>query len=521
MMDDPDQGLAQCRARPLSEIDLIGSAFEAVSEAFILYDLQGKPLVWNRAYCQLVECSDDEIRERMAWDFHPAEDVEHVARVFSGVLESGEPAYVEAGVLTGTGRVVPCGLSGSPLKNDVGDIIGLCGVGRDLTDLKRAETLYDVIMHSAMEGFTISALDGTFLEVSDSFREMLGHSLSGPGPANVTDIEGGGFPPEIRDRARRIVSGGSDRFEMRLRKKDGSAIDIEISATRRDIDGGRMYSFIRDVTERKRIEAELREHRDNLEGLVQQRTRELEALNARLRREIAVRELAEDELRRVNEELEDYAKLVSHELRTPLSGIFLALEYLERLAGVMSTERLDSEMSSIVESAKQAVSTTERQVDQLLKLARAGQVPEEIEDVEVCAVIQGLLRSMENEFASKSASCEYDGCLGTVRADPLHVQLIFSNLLSNALKYCDDPRPLIEVRLIDRSSKDGNRYLVRDNGSGLPLEFTGEPVESPGLMKAGLGMSIVEKIVKVYGGSVKAFNDDGACIEFVLHDYVR
>jgi signal transduction histidine kinase len=221
----------------------------------------------------------------------------------------------------------------------------------------------------------------------------------------------------------------------------------------------------------------------------------------------------------VNEELEDYAKLVSHELRTPLSGIFLALEYLERLAGTMSPQGLDSEMSSIVESAKEAVSTTEHNVDRLLKLARAGQVPEDIDDVDVSSVVRDLLRSLEDEAKRVGASFDADDDLGVIRADPLHVHLIFSNLISNALKYCDSPSPLIEVRILDGSQALGNRYLVKDNGSGLPPEFEGELTESPRLPRSGLGLAIVGKIVKAYGGSATACNDEGARIEFVLHDY--
>ena len=518
-MDDPGSTVPPDETRPLSEIDLIRSAFKAVPDAFILYNLQGKPLVWNQAYCRLVECSDEEIRQMMAWDFHPEQDVGHVATAFSRVLESGEPAYIEVNVLTGRGSLVPCGLSGSVLKNGRGDVVGLCGIGRDLTAVKRAEALYEVVMHSSTEGFTLGAADGTFLETNDRFLEMLGLDPAGQRPGNISEVEVSRSREEILEHTGHIISTGGDRFDTQLRKDDGSVIDVDISVTYRDIDGGRLYSFVRDVTRRNQIEEELRQHRDNLEGLVKRRTRELEALNARLRREIAIRKLAEDELRRVNEELEDYAKVVSHELRTPLSGILLALEYLERLATSMSPGAMDQEMSSIVESAKSAVSTTERQVDRLLKLARAGQVPFDVRDVDVGELVRDLLRSMENDLEEKGALCEYDSGLGAVRADPLHLQLIFSNLISNAIKYCDNPAPSVEVRLVDDSPVSGKRYLVRDNGSGLPPGLTGNLDGITVLAKTGLGMPIVGKIVKVYGGTIEAYNDGGACIEFVLHDY--
>jgi PAS domain-containing protein len=125
----------------------------------------------------------------MAWDFHPEEDVEYVATAYRGVLETGKPAFTDVGVPRSTGEVVPCMLSGSTLKDNYGEMVGLCCVGRDLTAVKRAETLYDVLTHSAMKGFTVSTLDGTILEMNDSYREILGYGDAEPGPDNMADVE--------------------------------------------------------------------------------------------------------------------------------------------------------------------------------------------------------------------------------------------------------------------------------------------------------------------------------------------
>jgi PAS domain S-box-containing protein len=513
---DPDGGLF-----PRGEVELIGSAFQAVADAFIVYDLSGKPLVWNRAYNRLVDYSDEEIRERMAWDFHPGEDVEFVARAFYEVIESGQPTYIEAGVKTRTGEVIPCMLSGSALKNADGETVALCGVGRDLSQQKRAEAVYGIVLRSALDGFCVNSLDGTLLEINDAYCEMLGYSREEILGMNIADVEVNMTPPEIEEHIGRIMTTGHDRFETRHRGKDGCLIDIEASVSFENVDGGRLYSFIRDITERKRIEAELREHRDNLRGLVKERTRELEELNAQLLHEIAERELAEKELRRVNEELETYAQTVSHEIRTPLSGIFLALEYLERLAGTMSPGGLDSEMTSIVESAKRAVSTTESHVDRLLKLARAGQLPEEVDQVDISSVVQGVLYDLQEEVERTGATITVSDDLGVIRADPLHIQQVFSNLLVNALRHSGSPSPLVEV---SRLEAPGHGFLVRDNGGGLPHGLTGDlsdPITIEKEVKSGLGLAIVGKIVRVYNGSLTAYNDGGACFEFVLYDYQR
>jgi signal transduction histidine kinase len=66
--------------------------------------------------------------------------------------------------------------------------------------------------------------------------------------------------------------------------------------------------------------------------------------------------------------------------------------------------------------------------------------------------------------------------------------------------------------------------LVRDNGSGIPPDLLGRlfiPFVKREGGGSGTGLAIVEKIVKIYNGSIRAYNDNGACFEFVLHDYQR
>jgi signal transduction histidine kinase len=78
------------------------------------------------------------------------------------------------------------------------------------------------------------------------------------------------------------------------------------------------------------------------------------------------------------------------------------------------------------------------------------------------------------------------------------------------------------VRRLGYEAEGGHSYLVRDNGSGISPEyidrifepfFKGEPGGS------GIGLSTVKKIVEVYGGEIRAYNDGGACFEFTLYDF--
>lgn len=286
----------------------------------------------------------------------------------------------------------------------------------------------------------------------------------------------------------------------------------------------RMVALVRDITDRKRAEEELGRYREHLEELVGERTSELEALNERLLVEINERHSAEKELRRLNEELEAYARTVSHELRTPLTGISLALEYLERLSNEVSNDSFNKEAKAIVLKAQSTVKNADDQVKRLLELAEAGQVPAVVSNVEVSSVVEGILRDIEEEVSRRGVTVQVDGDLGTTRANPTQIHQVFSNLIVNAVRHCDSEEPHVEISLLGGGSGDGRRYLVRDNGSGIPPELIDNlfsPFVKGDSGGSGTGLAIAEKIIKIYGGSIRAYNDNGACFEFVLYDYQR
>ena len=381
---------------------ILNAILDAMPDAVILYNLEGRPLRWNRAYNELTGYSDDEIRTMSAMEFHSEEDVGHVAEAFGKVVETGAPMYIEARVKNKDGRNIPCSLSGSLLKDADGKPVGLLGVGRDITG-------------------------------------------------------------------------------------------------------------------QKRIEEELRKHRGNLEGLVEKRTSELAE-------RVAEKEEAEKELLKLNRELDAYAHTVSHELRNPLSGIYLAVEWLERLAGESGGEQIGLEIERVARQVKKSVEKSEEHIKDLLALAEAGQEPVETRDVDLMEVVVYILDSIGGDLEKRGIVVQVDDDLGSVHANPTQVHQLFSNLIDNAVRH-NDGRPLkVEVSYLGSDGDDGRRYLVRDDGSGINpehIEMIFSPFFSGTSGETGIGLATVAKIVKVYGGSIRAYNDNGACFEFVIRDYRR
>lgn len=630
---------------------------ETVPDAFVVYDLVGNPLMWNGAYREMVGYTDDEIASMKAWDFHPPSELGFVADSFARVVQTQEPMFIETAVLNKEGDSVPCVLSGSLLEGEEGVPVALCGVGRDVTDLKEteralreSEELYRNLVEMSPDAVILASPDGKILQVSDRLLEIHGYDSADEliGKSTMELVA-----PQERDRLlaerERRLAGRAAIEECRLLCKDGSTFLAELRSnvvrkeggtpryvigtcrdiTRRkqaeeqirrsrdemeavlsaipdlliEMDGegrylqvrsevqGNLYSspaevtgkkveqvlppeaaeavmraldeagrtgeatgtlaldfpsgkrwfefsmsaktsvdgadsnFIilaRDVTDRKQIQRELIEHRENLERLVAERTAELTKVNLRLRKEIAERKEIEKELRRLNIELEGYAHTVSHELRTPLSGIYLALEWLERLAGGIRDECTDSDVEQIARQAKANAERAEEHIRDLLKLAEAGQVPREVSDVDIGEVIREILEEKAIEISEKGIEVRLEGEFGHVRANITQVYQLFSNLIDNAVKHNDADEPRVLVRRLEDDEGGRKRYLVKDNGPGIPEEYISDiflPFFRGEEGATGIGLATVAKITKVYGGDVRAYNNGGACFELFLGDF--
>jgi PAS domain S-box-containing protein len=240
-------------------------------------------------------------------------------------------------------------------------------------------------------------------------------------------------------------------------------------------------------------------------------------------REITERKLDEEKLKILNAELEGYAQTVSHDLRAPLTAIKLATDHLTRLWERRDrVEDLGAELRRVSEIISESTAKADELISDLLQLARAGQEPKEIVDVNVSDVVARILEEHAPVIEERSVSLEVDPDLGVVRADPTHIYQVFSNLIDNSITHNDSDAPAVEVRYLGRGgSVRGHVYRVCDNGPGIP------PGEAVNIFlpfckgksgSTGIGLAIVDKLVKLYDGMIRVNNSDGACFEFSLKD---
>jgi PAS domain S-box-containing protein len=150
-------------------------------------------------------------------------------------------------------------------KLDGPDVI-IKGLVMDITERKRTEEAlreseqrHKIVVQTAMDGFLLADTQGRLLEVNASYCRMVGYNEQELLAMRISDLDAVESVGDTAARIHKIKAQGEDRFESRHRRKDGSVFDVEISVQHRPSEDGRLVAFLRDISERKRVETALRE----------------------------------------------------------------------------------------------------------------------------------------------------------------------------------------------------------------------------------------------------------------------
>ncbi len=201
--------------------------------------------------------------------FVAPEDSDHWHRQFMGAArraaESGSRWNCELTLKRGDGSRL-CARLGC-LHMDVANGLSVTHIA--LTDisehkeaeakLKKSEERYRQIVQTSMDGFLIADSAGQLLDVNTAYCQMTGYTRDELLNMHISDVEAKESTEETAQHIREAMAKGYDRFETRHRRKDGQVLEIEVSNVfRPDMNGGCFFVFMRDITERKRVEEELR-----------------------------------------------------------------------------------------------------------------------------------------------------------------------------------------------------------------------------------------------------------------------
>ncbi len=153
-------------------------------------------------------------------------------------------------------------------RDDAGSPHKVRGVLQDVTDSRLAEANFKAAIATAMDGFWLFDRKGTILEANGALCALLGYTREELLTKTIADLEADLDAKEIQACISQVLAAGNIRFETRLWRKDGTAVDVEVCANSTSITD-RLCVFLRDITERKKREEEIRylSYHDVLTGL--------------------------------------------------------------------------------------------------------------------------------------------------------------------------------------------------------------------------------------------------------------
>jgi PAS domain S-box-containing protein len=490
----------------LKELDDLKAALDEHAIVAIT-DPQGKITYVNDKFCAISKYSREELLGQdhriINSGFHPKEFIRDLwttiarGKVWKGEMKNrakdGSFYWVDTTIV--------------PFLNNDGKPRQYVAIRTVITERKLAEeerARLAAIIRFSDDAIISKTLDGIITSWNPGAEKLFGYTAAEAiGQPMLMFI-----PPdrvdEEADILARLARGESlEHFETVRVSKDGKRIDVSVTVSPIRDNHGKITGaskIARDITERKRTEAEIHQLNAELEERVARRTAELEA---------------------ANKELEAFSYSVSHDLRAPLRAV-------NGFAGIALEDfgtQLPEEGRRYLERIRNGGRRMGELIDDLLAFSHLNRQSVHRQRMDSSRIVQEALDELKPHREGREIELRI-GDLPPCLADPTLMKQVWVNLLSNAIKYTRDRKPaVIEVGC---ARKNGETvYFVRDNGAGFDMQYANKLFgvfqrlhRTDEFEGTGVGLAIVQRIIHRHGGRVWAESqvNKGAAFYFSLEE---
>ncbi|WP_026754790.1 PAS domain-containing sensor histidine kinase [Sediminibacter sp. Hel_I_10] len=328
---------------------------------------------------------------------------------------------------------------------------------------------YNIISNMNL-GLVEVDMDDRIIMVNQSMVSMTGYSK-----AELIGFRGKDFLPYegdkevIEGKLEKHRKGKSDSYEVRIRNKAGQIRYWSVSGAPNYDLNGNIVGYIGinyDITE-------IIELQNQKEKLVK-------------------------ELKKNNDELQEYAHVVSHDLKSPLRSIHALISWLKE----DNVGKLDETSLRNIDLVETTLEKMEQLITDILDYSSVGADAREAEMVNINDLLQDLIKIL---YVPEHIEITLIKTLPEIQGNKAKLQQLFQNLISNAVKFCDKEEGLIEIDVLEK--KNFYQFSVKDNGMGIEKKFHDKIFKifhalNKSKDSTGIGLSIVKKIVDLHDGDI-------------------